>query len=101
MTVVMNQPLRPTFDKIKAREKMDAAGKSYADLGRALGMERQTVGHWFRERGEPSVTQMKAMADELGCHWLELVTEETMMIYRADERSMIPSNRELTPQILV
>src|SRR3546814_18199180 len=98
MTVVMNQPLRPTFDKIKAREKMDAAGKSYADLGRALGMERQTVGHWFRDRGEPSVKQMKDMAEELGCHWLELVNEETMVIYRADERSRIARHRAIQPQ---
>src|SRR3546814_8044378 len=100
MTVVMNRPLRPTFDKIKAREKMDAAGKSYADLGRALGMGRQTVGHWFRDRGEPSVKQMKAMGDELGCHWLELVNEETMVIYRADERRRIARTRALTPQQL-
>src|SRR3546814_19395193 len=100
MTVVMNRPLRPTFDKIKAREKMDAAGKSYADLGRALGMERQTEGHWFRDRGETSVNQLKDMADELGCHWLELVNEETMVNNRADERRRIASTRALTTQQL-
>lgn len=100
MTAVMNQPLRPTFDKIKAREKMDAAGKSYADLGRALGMERQAVGHWFRDRGEPNVKQMKAMAAELGCHWLELVNEDAMVVYREDERQRIARTRALTPQQL-
>ncbi len=96
----MSHPLRPTFDKIKAREKMDAAGKSYADLGRALGVERQAVGHWFRDRGEPSVQQMKMMAAELGCHWLEMVDEETTVVYAQAERDRLARMRALTPAAL-
>lgn len=96
----MSQPVRPTFDKIKARAKMDAAGKSYADLGRALGIERQAVGHWFRDRGEPSVQQMKLMAAELGCHWLELVDENAMVVYRAEERARLERLRTLSPEAL-
>lgn len=96
----MPHSVRRTFDKIKAREKMDLAGKSYADLGRALGMERQAVGHWFRDRGEPNVRQMRAMADELGCHWLELVTEDTLVVYSDAERRRLELTRELTPEQL-
>lgn len=96
----MSQPVRPTFDKIKARAKMDAAGKSYADLGRALGIERQAVGHWFRDRGEPSVQQMKKMAEELGCHWLELVDEETTVVYQEAERRRLKRERALSPEAL-
>lgn len=84
-----------TFDIAKAEEKRAAAGKSYADLGRALGLERQTVGHWFRRRGEPSVQQMKALAKELGCHWLELVTEETTVIHLQDEAERVERMRRL------
>lgn len=96
----MSHPVLRTFDKIKARAKMDAAGKSYADLGRALGIERQAVGHWFRDRGEPSVQQMKLMALELGCHWLELVDENAMVVYLADERARLERLRSLSPESL-
>jgi transcriptional regulator with XRE-family HTH domain len=96
----MSQPVRQTFDKLKARAMMDAAGKSYADLGRALGIERQAVGHWFRDRGEPSVQQMKMMAQELGCHWLELVHESTMVVYQEDEIRRLERLRSLTPEAL-
>lgn len=94
----MTHPARRTFDKIKARAKMDAADKSYADLGRALGLERQAVGHWFRDRGEPSVQQMKAMATELGCHWLELVDEEAVVVYKEEERRRLIRMRALSPE---
>ncbi len=90
-----SQPVRRTFDIVKARAKLDAAGKSYADLGRALGMNRQGVGHWFRNRGEPSVEQMKGMARELGCHWLELVTDDALVVYREDERARVEKMRAL------
>lgn len=97
---VMTQPVRPTFDKLKAKAKMDATGKSYADIGRALGIERQAVGHWFRDRGEPNVQQMKLMAAELGCHWLELVNEDAMVVYAEDERVRLERMRHLTPEAL-
>jgi len=96
----MSQPLRRTFDTLKAQAKMKAAGKSYADLGRALGIERQAVGHWFRYRGEPNVRQMKEMAKELGCHWLELVDENAMVVYAEAERARLARLRQLSPEAL-
>lgn len=92
-----SQPVRRTFDIVKAKAILEKADKSYADLGRALGFERQAVGHWFRGRGEPSVQQMKIMAKELGCHWLELVTDDTMVIYREEERARVERMRNLAP----
>jgi len=91
-----SHPLRPTFDIVKAKAKMKAAGKTYADIGRALGYERQAVGHWFRNRGEPDVKQMKVMAAELGCHWLELVTDDTTVIFKEEERQRVERMRELS-----
>lgn len=95
VTMSQSQPLRRTFDTVKARQKMEAAGISYADLGRALGYERQAVGHWFRDRGEPNLQQMKVMAETLGCHWLELATEETMVVHREDELGRLSRIRQL------
>ena len=95
-----SHPVRSTFDIVKAKAKMKAAGKTYADIGRALGYERQAVGHWFRNRGEPDVKQMKVMAEELGCHWLELVTDDTTVIYREDERQRVERIRELSAEEL-
>lgn len=87
--------VRPAFDIVKAKTLLDRSGKSYAALGRALGFERQAVGHWFRGRGEPSVQQMKVMAAEMGCHWLELVTDDTLVVYRDDERQRLERMRQL------
>lgn len=98
--VSKSQSVRRTFDILKARAKMDAAGKSYADLARRLGYERQAVGHWFRGRGEPDVQQMKVMAEELGCHWLELVTEETTVVFKEEERQRLEAMRKLSGQDL-
>lgn len=97
----MPQTLRRTFDILKAETKREQAGKSYADLARALGMKRQGVGHWFRGRGEPSVQQMKVMAEELGCHWLELADENTTVVYAEEERKRLERMRKLTPEALV
>lgn len=90
-----SQSMRRTFDILKARALLDGSGKSYADLAKPLGFERQAVGHWFRGRGEPSVQQMKIMAAELGCHWLEMVTDDTIVVYREDERRRVQAMREL------
>jgi len=96
----MSHPLLRTFDKMKAQAKMKEAGKSYADLARALGIKRQAVGHWFRDRGEPDVKQMKAMAKELGCHWLELADEDAMVVYQKAERDRLEKMRGLSPSDL-
>jgi transcriptional regulator with XRE-family HTH domain len=79
---------------------MDAAGKSYADLGRALGIERQAVGHWFRDRGEPNVHQMKMMAAEMKCHWLEIVDEEATVVFLKAELERLERMRSLSPTSL-
>lgn len=96
----MPHAVRRTFDILKTQAKMAEAKKTYADLARALGVGRQAVGHWFRGRGEPSVQQMKVMAQELGCHWLELADENTMVVYREEERQRVEKMRHLTPEAL-
>lgn len=96
----MPQPVRHTFDRVKATARMKAAGKSYADIARPLGMTRQAVGHWFRGRGEPDVQQMKSMAQTLGCHWLELVDEETTVVFQQSERERLGRIRRLSPEAL-
>ena len=77
--------MRRTFDIMKAQAIRKNAGLSYADIGERMGLTRQAVGHWFRERGEPDVQQLKDLASALGCHWLELVTDDTVVLYREDE----------------
>ncbi|MGQ4661312.1 helix-turn-helix domain-containing protein [Lysobacter sp. F6437] len=93
-----SQPVRRTFDILKAEEKRRlAGGLSYAKIAAAMGLgARQTVGHWFRGRGEPDVQQMKAMAKVLGCHWLELVNEETVVVYLDDEVRRVERMRGLS-----
>jgi Predicted transcriptional regulators len=94
----MSQPVRRTFDIVKAKARLGASGKTYVDLGRRLGVTRQAVGHWFRGRGEPDVQQMKRMAEVLGCHWLELVTDETTVLYREEELRHYDLLRQLSPE---
>ena len=96
-SVPTSQSLRKTFDIVKAEEMRERAGNpSYAKIATAMGLKsRQAVGHWFRGRGEPDVQQMKKMAKALGCHWLELVKEDAVVIYREDERARVERMREL------
>ena len=95
--VPTSHPLRKTFDIVKAEAMRERAGNpSYAKIAAAMGLKaRQTVGHWFRGRGEPDVQQMKGMAKVLGCHWLELVTDDTLVVYREDERRRLEQIRAL------
>ncbi len=86
------------FDVAKAKAALKAHGKTYADIGRALGLERQAVGHWFRDRGEPTMRQLKAMADAIGVHWLELVTDDTLVVYQAEEKARVEKMRALSPE---
>ena len=99
---VMPHTVRPTPDKLfdvaKAKAALKAAGKSYADVGRALGLERQAVGHWFRDRGEPTMRQLKGMADAIGVHWLELVDEETLVVWKEEERRRVERMRALSDE---
>lgn len=89
-----------TFDILKAQIIRKRVGMSYADLGTHLGVTRQAVGYWFRERGEPNVQQMKEMAKAMGCHWLELVTDETMVVYKEEEIRRMERIRKLSDKDL-
>lgn len=101
-SVPTSQRMRKTFDIVKAEEMRARAGNpSYAKIAAALGLKtRQSVGHWFRGRGEPDVQQMKGMAKVLGCHWLELVTDDTVIVYREDERDRLQMIRQMSEQDL-
>ncbi|MGH8171816.1 MAG: helix-turn-helix domain-containing protein [Rhodanobacteraceae bacterium] len=96
MTIVAQQ-LLAVFDIAKAEALRRKAGNpSYAAIAAAMGLKsRQAVGHWFRGRGEPDVRQMKLMAEALHCHWLELVTDETVVVYREDELRRVEQMRSL------
>jgi transcriptional regulator with XRE-family HTH domain len=88
--------LTPDFDIAKAEVIRRSAGMSYADIANAMGLKsRQAVGHWFRGRGEPNLKQLKKMASALHCHWLELVTEETLVVFTMEERNRIERIRRL------
>lgn len=41
--------------------------------------------------------QLKLMAKEMGCHWLELVTDDTRVLYQQDEIDRLERERMLTP----
>jgi transcriptional regulator with XRE-family HTH domain len=92
-----SQPTTRTFDILKAQKLLAVSGKGYPELGDALGLTRQAVGHWFRGRGEPDVQQMKKMAEVMGCHWLDLCTDETTVLYLQDEREHMAAWRALSP----
>ena len=50
---------------MQAMKKLEAAGFSRADIARALGVQRQAVGHWARNRNSPSGALTAALI-ELG-----------------------------------
>ena len=97
--VAKSQPAIPTFDILKAKAKIAASGKSVAAIARGMGLERQTVGHWLRGRGEPNMKQMHEMARQLGCHWLELVNENATVVNDPVERARVEAIRAAGPEM--
>jgi transcriptional regulator with XRE-family HTH domain len=89
----------PTFDILKAKVRIEATGRSVADIARSMGLERQTVGHWLRGRGEPNMKQMHQMARELGCHWLELVNENATVVNDPAEKARVEAIRAAGPEM--
>ena len=93
----MSQSVTPTFDRVAARAKIHASGKSVAAIARELGYERQTVGHWLRGRGEPTMKQIHELADKIGCHWLELVSQDATVLNDPQEIARTERIRALSP----
>lgn len=85
------------WDKLKTDQLIKARGLSYGDIGRALRppVTRQGVGHWFRDRGEPDMEQIKQMASRLGVHWIELVDEKATLVNDPVEAELLTDYREL------
>lgn len=95
----MSQPPTPTFDILKAKARIALDGRSVAAIAKAMGLERQTVGHWLRGRGEPNMKQLHKMAQELGCHWLELVNDDATVINDPAEKTRVERIRAASPAI--
>lgn len=85
-----------TWAKDVARERMQALKLTYADVARYLGYERQAVGHWFRGRGNPSVQDLKKMAQLLQMDVAELISPDAIIANNETERETIKSMRDLT-----
>lgn len=94
----MSQSVIPTFDRMKAKAKLQDSGKSQAEVARDLGYERQTVGHWLRGRSDPDMQQLAQLARSLGCHWLELVNDEATVINDPEEARRVQRIRKASPE---
>lgn len=78
-----------------AQALIERLNLAYADIARALDVNRQTVGHWFRGRGEPSVRDLKRMAKVLGVDVSELISDDAIVANDETERSVIRDMRTL------
>lgn len=89
-----------TWNKLKTEQLRKRADVSYADLGRAMSPQlgRQAVGHWFRGRGEPDMKQIKAMAARIGCHWLELVSDDATVATDQESVEVVNLMRDMSPE---
>ena len=84
-----------TFNTTEAAARMRRRRLTYADIGRVVGKTRQAVGHWFRNRGEPDVDDIKKMAPLLGVHWVELVQDGAVIANSPVEIEIVKGAREL------
>ena len=96
----MSQSAQPVFDRLKARAKIKAAGKNPSKVAKEMGYERQTVGHWLRGRGEPTMKQIYEMAQKINCHWLELVSDDATILNDPVEKARVERMRALDPATL-
>ncbi|MGN6312886.1 MAG: helix-turn-helix transcriptional regulator [Rhodanobacteraceae bacterium] len=88
--------MKPAFDIQKARARMTVLGLTYADIARFLGYERQAVGHWFRNRGAPSVQDLKKMASILQMDVAELISPDAVIANSEVEKETVQTMRELS-----
>ena len=76
--------------EIKAARK--AKGMTQADFAKALGLNRATISKYESGVVEPSVTQLKKMADVLGIPWTLLVPSDNKEVYvNADTYGLSPA----------
>ena len=76
--------------EIKAARK--AKGLTQADFAKALGLNRATISKYESGIVEPSVKQLKKMADVLGIQWYLLVPADNKEVYvNADTYGLSPA----------
>lgn len=86
---------RPWYEV--ARTLLKEKGMTYADLAAILDVTTGTVGHWMVGRREPTLQQVKTIAEVLEKSVSELCGEDFYFLTDAAEREVIDTWRNLTP----
>ena len=84
----------PWYDLAKAALK--DRGLIYDDVARELDITVSAVGHYLAGRREPSLLQVKTIADMVGKSISELCGEGAYFVTKADEQRLLDTFRDMT-----
>lgn len=75
---------------LKIRELRKEKGITQEQLADAVNVKKYTIGDWERNRTEPNITTLVAMAD-----YFEVSTD--YLLGRSDDTGVVQANANLTP----
>ena len=75
---------------LKIRELRKEKGITQEQLADAVNVKKYTIGDWERNRTEPNITTLVAMAD-----YFEVSTD--YLLGRSDDTGLVQANANLTP----
>lgn len=80
-----------------ARSELRARDITYARLGELMNVSTAAVGHWMTGRREPTLAQIKYIADLVGKSLSELCGEDPYFLTDLNERKLIDLFRTMSP----
>ena len=88
--------VRPWYEVARAAFK--DKGMVYEEIAEKLGASTSAVGHWLTGKREPPLETIQKMAAILGKTVSELCGEDAYFVVDREERQIIDSVRNMTPQ---
>lgn len=81
-----------------ARAELRAKDITYARLASMMSVSTAAVGHWMTGRREPTLAQIKYIANVIGKSLSEIVGEDPYFLIDTYERKLIDKFRSLSPE---
>lgn len=82
----------------KAKAVLKAKRITYQEVADKLGVEKSTVGHWMVGRNNPTFDQVREIARMIETSLSELVGEDPYFLTDENERKLIDTLRNLSPE---
>jgi len=80
------------------QERMAQLYMTQQELADTIGVTKGLINHYLNGRRNPSIKNLKKLANALGLTLQELMESESVVIARADEQALLMLHRSLTSE---